>query len=492
MTDEKHTECQQGQDLLSESILYTAERSENILFEIKEKVMPLHGKLWHDWCKFDKEIKSGSPNSMDENMRNQIECRKLQVGQINKQVMLLLEQLLAHDNITVCRYFLTWLQIQWNNIKWQVLPSLRSTYQQKWLAFCSKQGISKEELQKVESNLKNATLGLEHFFRELGQIYEATIEYVPDENSTSLEQDKSPARYNDIVKRLPAFVAKLLLNGHPVELIDGDAAHIPLTWITAIMNCLDEMIGIANIYVISALGIQSTGKSTLLKTMFGVDFASSADRSTHGAIMQLIPVEESQDLNYEYILLLDTDGLGAPTENARRGLQLDTLLATMAVGLGSTVLINTFGEGFAEMQKILENVKHTFRNITDMKIRPFFYFVHHNVTMEDSSDAVRQSIVKLIGQLECINISGEKSMNKKKFFSFEENVWTHNLPHLWKGNPPMAPINHIYGEKVSTLKQAILTKPNNMQDCKCLTVKTLSIKINDLWNRLLKDKFMFE
>jgi GTPase Era involved in 16S rRNA processing len=59
------------------------------------------------------------------------------------------------------------------------------------------------------------------------------------------------------------------------------------------------------------LGTQSSGKSTLLNAMFGLQFAVGHGRTTKGAFMQLIPVNDGQ-LSYEYILVIDTEGLRAP------------------------------------------------------------------------------------------------------------------------------------------------------------------------------------
>ena len=44
-----------------------------------------------------------------------------------------------------------------------------------------------------------------------------------------------------------------------------------------------------SVYVLSVLGIQSTGKSTLLNTVFGIQFSVGAGRCTRGAFIQLIP-----------------------------------------------------------------------------------------------------------------------------------------------------------------------------------------------------------
>ena len=72
------------------------------------------------------------------------------------------------------------------------------------------------------------------------------------------------------------------------------------------------------VFVLSVLGLQSTGKSTLMNTLFGVQFSVSAGRCTRGAFMQLLPVHSSlqRKCKYQYFLIIDTEGLRAPELDA--------------------------------------------------------------------------------------------------------------------------------------------------------------------------------
>jgi len=65
---------------------------------------------------------------------------------------------------------------------------------------------------------------------------------------------------------------------------------------------------------VSVLGIQSTGKSTLLYTIFGVQFNVSAGRCTRGAYFQLLPINKTlaKRIGADHILIVDTEGLRAP------------------------------------------------------------------------------------------------------------------------------------------------------------------------------------
>ena len=72
---------------------------------------------------------------------------------------------------------------------------------------------TQNKLDEVERDLI-ATSGLEHFMREIGQVYEAII----DHKDGKCVQSK-------ILYLLPQFAADHLISGFPLEIMDGDACH---------------------------------------------------------------------------------------------------------------------------------------------------------------------------------------------------------------------------------------------------------------------------
>ena len=162
-----------------------------------------------------------------------------------------------------------------------------------------------------------------------------------------------------LVGRLPGIVAKLVTQGHLLELIDGDAWNIPTHWIKAVFNEMKEILVDKKLFVISILGTQSSGKSTLMNTMFGLQFPVSAGRCTRGALMQLVPMGIEDNVPFDYIVVVDTEGLRAP-EITCSNLARDNELATLTVGLGDVTIINIKGENFSEMKDVLQIVVHAF------------------------------------------------------------------------------------------------------------------------------------
>ena len=162
---------------------------------------------------------------------------------------------------------------------------------------------------------------------------------------------------------LPRLAAQHMLDGFPLELLDGDAGLVNCTWIQAVLyalemrlssiavrihylactahtlaqshavhraeacisaavqagtayprlrtegHAIDDLMwqGPARVRVVSVLGLQSSGKSTLLNTMFSCSLPTAAGKVTEGVSMQLVPCK--QPSSCDYLLLLDTEGL---------------------------------------------------------------------------------------------------------------------------------------------------------------------------------------
>jgi len=212
-------------------------------------------------------------------------------------------------------YFLHWLKFFLDKCSRQILPPLQSQYDK---LKCELQKTSpdetigsefdaekenfkeehmkkmkkkREELANINEKMIIASLGIEHLFRELGQMYESVMDVpVGDEEQ---RKRKVLKKLHSKVSCLPVIAAELLIAGYPFELMDGDASHVPMTWMMAVLDELHTLLkhnGDAKLFAVSVLGIQSSGKSTLMNTMFGAKFAVSAGRCTRGAFIQLIPI----------------------------------------------------------------------------------------------------------------------------------------------------------------------------------------------------------
>ncbi|CAC5424342.1 unnamed protein product [Mytilus coruscus] len=336
-------------------------------------------------------------------------------------------------------------------------------------------------------NLLEASFGFEHLFRECGQLYEALR---AKEDFEDCDQDKR------MCDKLRQMAVDLLLMGYPIELMDGDVANVPMQWIKAVMGKLKETIGNKKLLNLSVLGIQSSGKSTLLNTMFGLKFAVSAGRCTKGVYMQLVPVKRNR---FDYIAVIDTEGLRA-MELGHQKHDHDNKLATFIIGIADATIINIKGENTTEMKDILQIAVHAYLRLKlvndKINLKQSCFFVHQNVPASDASLKMgpeRQKLVEILDEM-TKEAAQQENMTKIQYFNqviefnSDKNVWY--CSDLWEGNPPMAPTNPGYSKNASDVKDAVIAKLATSRDT-YLTITDTMIRIEDLWVGILRDDFVY-
>ncbi|XP_063960242.1 interferon-induced very large GTPase 1-like [Lytechinus pictus] len=471
----------------------------------KSLLLPMQCVEWTEYCKVLKsqhrmrrEVSQSTSAYRDKMTRTLGRLREQQVKIYQGSLTPFIKNFMSNlrKNPDVAMYFLRWIDLLLNEITRANLPGLRRQYYTAWNEFSEakkKQEMAnlpqmKAQVDDAEGRLARASFGLENLFREIGQIYEAV------KGSRKVGQDTKAD-----VEILPEIAAKLLLKGSPLELVDGDTSSVPITWVSAVLSKLGNIIGEKRLFVLSVLGIQSSGKSTLLNTMFGLQIAVSAGRCTRGAYMQLIPVEGNADLPFDYVVVVDTEGLRAP-ELKQIMYEHDNELATFVIGLGDVTIINIRGENTAEMKDILQIAVHAFlrMNLVSKYIKDHrtCIFVHQNVPSANAEELMIYGSQKLEESLDEMtkevalseNIANVHSFSQIISFDVKTHVWY--VPDLWHGNPPMAPVNPGYSEKVGAVRLNILEEIAKRHTT-FLTSSDLSIRLADLWNGVLADDFVF-
>ncbi|XP_061071612.1 interferon-induced very large GTPase 1-like isoform X2 [Conger conger] len=457
----------------------------------KEKELPLQGTAWKQLAKLEKE---------QCRMKNAGE-KKIEVYQneLEDQRQKLREQQRAHsisDSMSrfisaMCnsteerKYFLKWMRINLDNLSRKSLPPLRAKYKEQ----CQSSSENKELMAKLDREISSCSLGTEHFLREMGQLYESAC---------SLPEALTPE-----IKRLPRLCAELLQEGFPLELVDGDVSNIPLEWVTQVLKELHHLTqDKCKIRVITVLGVQSTGKSTLLNTMFGVQFAVSSGRCTRGAFMLLIRVKEDfkVQLGCDYIMVIDTEGLKAPQlAQLDDSHEHDNELATLVVGLSDITVINIPMENSMDMNDILQIVVHAFLRMKEVGRKPCCQFVHQNVpdiSAHDSNIRDRNSLLEKLNEMTQAAAKMEKKGNNYTFtdvmeYDPETNTWY--IPGLWHGNPPMAPVNVGYSESVDLFKWNVIEKfmEQKSGDSSAHTIIEFLEWTKSLWNAVKHENFIF-
>ncbi|XP_072232483.1 interferon-induced very large GTPase 1-like [Leuresthes tenuis] len=457
LVDEDSPECQAGK---KNADTITAEIED--MLKYKEAQLPLQGQIWKDLTCLEKEEfrlrKVGSENieQYKSNLQEQREqLRKKQNSYDMSSAMSCFINAISSQGAER-RYFLKWMRMNLDNVSRIKLSGLRKLYKEK-----CKDSENKEEIKEIDRQLSNSSLGTEHFFREMGQIYEASLSL--PETYQSRQQ----------LQHLPKLCAQLLLDGFPLELVDGDASNIPLRWVSDVLSQLNDSASSKNkILVVTVLGVQSTGKSTLLNNMFGVQFAVSSGRCTRGAFMLLIKVNEDVKtvLNCDFMVIIDTEGLKSPElaqlDNSH---EHDNELATLVVGLSDITIINVAMENSTEMKDILQIVVHAFLRMKEVGKKPKCQFVHQNVSDVSAHEKNLRDRKLLLQQLNEMTQAAAKMEKKDENKSFtdvmEYSADTGNcyVPGLWNGNPPMAPVNAGYSEAVYELKKNIIQQLGKCQ-----------------------------
>ena len=476
------------------------------LAAVKEAMLPLQGNCWSEWAEGKRELHKQNKTSEDSESKMR-SARKAQCATLQNPSSLLI------DILNLCRKFADahgefydiWdiLRNDFNYLSKLHLPPLYEKYK-KWhrLSYSTEdneeipnQEKCKRMLLSTAKDIAKSSLGIEHIFRELGQVFEANM-YLNKKEKYNLDR-----RIDFRVINLREIVAKLLLEGHAFEIVDGDINHIAMDWVSNVLESLALIIGQEKrIFVLSILGTQSTGKSTLLNTMFGANFPVSSGRCTRGIFMQLIPIEEKlrKSLRYDYLIILDTEGLRAPELSINSVHRRDNELATIAVGLGDVTLVNLFGEGHNEVQDILQITIFAFIRMKEISCKPRCIFVHQNVQDTHAHTNLISSRSNLVETLDSITALAARQENKSSFYNefsdvieFHPETEVFYFPGLFEGEPPLSRVSIGYSNSAVKLRHYLLNCFSDDKKKQFQSVGEWTEKLKCLWKSVLDENFVF-
>ncbi|XP_074513472.1 up-regulator of cell proliferation-like [Sebastes fasciatus] len=455
--------------------------------QYKKEQLPLQGKNWKRLSQIEKEEcrMRQAGDSRPEEYKSQLEAEKQEIRRVqskqkmSKGMKLFIETLSTSDK-EKRDFFLKWMKFQFNTHSRDKLTTLRNDFKEQ----CKKKNA--KLIAELGKDMMESSLGLEHYMREMGLIYEVSLQ------SRGL---------TDEISRLPGVAAEMLLDGYPLELLDGDASNIPERWVTDVLMELHRKVGEkSRLLVLTVLGVQSTGKSTLLNTMFGVQFPVSSGRCTRGVFMLFLKVgEDTQSkFNFDFILLIDTEGLKSPyLAQLEDSYEHDNQLATFVIGLSDITIINIAMENSTEMKDVLQIAAHAFLRMTLIGKKPVCHFVHQNVagvSAHDKNLTERQHLLDQLNEMTQIAAQMEKQSSIKAFtdvldYDIEKNNW--NIPGLWHGTPPMASVNTGYSKAVADLKKALLETVKRDGSNHVSEIPEFLEEMKRLWKAVKCENFIF-
>ncbi|KAK2843795.1 hypothetical protein Q7C36_012010 [Tachysurus vachellii] len=458
------------------------------IVEYKKSQLPLQGENWKRLAQIEKEqcrLQHSGVLSL-EVYKAQLQNEKEEIREkqsnhkITKTMDILMKALSTSDDIERA-FFLRWLGLKLDMRSRKHMTDLRHKYRE------CEQKKDRDAVGQLDQELIDSSLGIEHYLRELGQIYEAA----------SFVSHKITYK----ISNLPTLAAKLLLAGFPLEILDGDASNIPEKWVIDVLMELHKMVKErSRLLVITVLGVQSSGKSTLLNTMFGVQFAVGSGRCTRGAYMILLPVGEDlkEELLCDFVLLIDTEGLKSPAlAQLEDSYDHDNELATFVIGLSDVTIINVAMENSTEMKDVLQIAVHAFLRMKEIGKKTVCHFVHQNVagvSAHEKNMTDRQKLLDQLNEMTLIAAEMEKKPHVKNFtnvidYDVEKNNWY--IPGLWHGTPPMAPVNTGYSVAVLDFKKKLLEMLKARKGEQLFQIPEFLQWMSSLWKAVKFENFIF-
>ncbi|GBC08887.1 hypothetical protein RclHR1_08460004 [Rhizophagus clarus] len=172
-------------------------------------------------------------------------------------------------------------------------------------------------------------------------IYETNnlmlIKYYHETDETVLKQ-----LYNVSQKKLQEAYKTWILEGEPLQLLDGlSLRSLPTKFLSNVLSNLMTNVK-RRLVVISVIGLESSGKSTLLNYLFHCGFATSASRCTKGVYMSYRTANFDEKIID--LLILDSEGMASTAQkHTTNRTDFDRKITLLALMCSQIVIINTKG-----------------------------------------------------------------------------------------------------------------------------------------------------
>ena len=154
-------------------------------------------------------------------------------------------------------------------------------------------------------------------------------------------------------KRLFEKYYEYIMAGFPFEIIDGDNFYYQQPFLSRTLKPFPGK----KILVISVIGPQNSGKSTLLNYMFGTFFDVRDGRCTRGVYGSFV---KSNRPDFDYILLIDTEGL---LSIERKDPEYDRRIVLFCLAVSHVVIVNIHGELTSTIQTLLTLCADSLKNM---------------------------------------------------------------------------------------------------------------------------------
>jgi hypothetical protein len=332
-------------------------------------------------------------------------------------------------------------------------------------------------VETFEQKIIPSIFSIELFWREL--IYFNNLKLGHQVKVSTNPQMITGNDYNSSIN-LNDFLVSLkkenLLNSYPFEIIDGDLLYMPKEFYKTIFKGMND-----RVIVISVLGPQSSGKSTLLNFLFGCNFVTSSGRCTKGVYGTYFKVSNFNSC--DGILVLDTEGLFGllnKSEEQQR-IQFDKRLVLFCLAMSDFVFINFKGDIDRTLAETLVVCQHSLKKLQQGNVQIPEMFLILNQNTQTNINTQLQDIDKMSdlgfsqANVEVLPLAFETSTNEsaaiRKFM-----------------DPVMKKIpKRDFSEKCRLLTQKLFDKISKSVDSKKQrTLETIIDRMEHLWESLDK------
>jgi hypothetical protein len=250
------------------------------------------------------------------------------------------------------------------------------------------QGLNfiKECIKIFEKDIIPKIFSIELFWREL--IYHDSLQRSIGQTESENSNARSKSAFSSDF--LISLKKEDILKGFPFEIIDGDLLHMPKEFLKSVFKGMKD-----RVIVISVLGPQSSGKSTLLNFLFGCNFVTSSGRCTKGVYGTYFKVSNINSC--DGILVLDTEGLFGllnKDEEQQRD-KFDRRLVLFCLAMSDIVLVNFKGDIDRTLTQVMMVCKDSLKNLHQGNIQIPEMFLILNQNSQTNRETQLQDIDKM-------------------------------------------------------------------------------------------------
>ncbi|TRY86683.1 hypothetical protein DNTS_025800 [Danionella cerebrum] len=370
-----------------------------------ENQLPLQGAVWKQLCQLEKQEARHQQNANQsiigekENLITQLLDYKLTAA------MRSFVEAVCSPDANKRAFFLSWMKVKLEVMQLDKLPQKEST--------------------------EEPCIGLEHFLREMGLIYER---YFQSPNSDLYD-----------MFRLPYVGGELLFYGVPLELYDGDASAFPVKWVYSVLyEVYRQLPKFTRMRVLTVLGFDNSKNAELVSALFGVNFPKWGRRHIKGAYMLLLSLPDNfrMEMDCEFLMVICTEGLN---HTAEQNSVHDCELAAFVSGLSDVTLVNLPDEGQDKTKRNLKIALNALLFTQKLEKKTIFHIPSEGKGLDGQ---ILKHVIDVLTKGQIPNVTKKET---------SQTMETGGMSSPPNSNSVTSLNNEVYSDSVLRLKKSLLS-----------------------------------